>query len=373
MKIDLIYQDSSSNKFWSIEVNKNEHTVTYGRVGTDGTSKTKSFADEEESLKQANKLVASKKKKGYEEVSVKQIIIRDRKTFAGKKIKEFESTFNINTAVKIFTNPYDDDDPIPEQLDKLMQLQGADKIDNLVFGSWSNIQDRGPSKVLDKLIEIKENLKSLKHLFIGDMGYETCEISWINQGNYSDFYQHFPDLESFGVRGGMSLVLGEINLPKLKNLVIESGGLDGKVINDICKSNLPNLEYLELWLGTDEYGGDVTIEQLQPILDGKFPKLKYLGLKNYDTTNQLAVALKGATVIPSLKTLDLSMGTTGDLGAKALFENDELLKLDHLNLRHHFISNKWMEKLKSKFTNQNINLEDQNEVDDDYLYVEIGE
>ena len=65
MKIYLVYQDEKSHKFWQIEVKGKEHTVTYGKVGTDGQSKTKEFASNEQAIKDAEKLAASKKKKGY--------------------------------------------------------------------------------------------------------------------------------------------------------------------------------------------------------------------------------------------------------------------------------------------------------------------
>jgi len=371
MKTDLIYQDSTSNKFWSIEVNLNEHTVTYGRIGTDGTVKTKSFPDEETALKEALKLVASKKKKGYKEVSKKQQTVRDNNTFAGKPIREFESSASADTAVKVFA--LYEDESIGEKIDRLMKLEEAEKIDTLIIGSWDEAYEMGAQFILDKLIEHKDKLKSLKHLFVGDMESEECEMSWIKQANYSNFYQHFPNLESFGVKGGDSLVLGNIQLPKLKNLIIESGGINRDVIADLCNSDLPNLEHLEIWLGTEDYGCSVATDQLKPILNGKFPKLKYLGLKNYYLADEIAVALKDAPVIATLDTLDISMGILKDAGAQALLENDELLKLDYLNCRHHFMSTEWIEKLKNKFANQNINLNDQQESDEDWYYVEIGE
>ncbi len=373
MKIDLIYQDDTSNKFWSIEVNMNEHTVTYGRVGTNGTSKTKAFPDEEKALKEALKLAAAKKKKGYQEVSKKKKVVRDPYTFAGKPIKEFGSSANIDTAIKVFSESYDAEVSITEKLEQLVKLSNVGQIDTLVIGSYEDSYDISATFILDKLIEHKDKLSSLKHLFIADMDSEECEISWIQQADYTDFYQHFPDLESFGVKGGQGLTLGEIKLPKLKNLVIESGGIEGDVITDLCKSNLPDLEYLEIWLGTEDYGCSVTVDQLKPILDGKFPKLKYLGLKNYYLGDDLAVALKGASIINSLNTLDISMSVLKDAGAQALYENDDLLKLDHLNCRHHFISEDWMAKLTKKFSVQNINLEDKEEPYDDWYFVEIGE
>ena len=63
------YRDEKSNKFWEITVDGNEHTVRYGRIGSDGQSKTKSFDSDEAAGKDAAKLIGQKTKKGYEEVA----------------------------------------------------------------------------------------------------------------------------------------------------------------------------------------------------------------------------------------------------------------------------------------------------------------
>lgn len=375
MKADLIYQDEKSNKFWSIEVNGNEHTVTFGRIGTNGTSSTKQFGDAEAAQKAALKLIASKKKKGYVEMSAEGGgAVRNSEIFAGKAIREFKGSFDANTAVKVFAPSYEPEASVPEQLEQLAKSPDIAKLDTLVIGSWTDCYENSCEKILDKLIELKGQLSGLRHLFIGDMDMEDCEMSWINQTDYSDFWAHFQALESFGVRGGQGLILGEINLPNLKNLVIETGGLNGDAIDDICNSDLPNLEHLELWLGTDEYGCTVKVEQLQPILEGKFPNLEYLGLKNYDEQDALAKNLQGASVLGYIDILDISMGVLKDEGAEALYNNEALLNLQHLNCRHHFISNDWMEKLRTKFARQNINLDDQEDSDDgEWFFVEIGE
>lgn len=308
-----------------------------------------------------------------EEDSGETLIVRSPTIFAGKPIKVFDGSFDINTAVKL-RKTYNDKEPMTDLLDRLVQLPDADKIDTLVIGAWGDAYDKTADFILEKLIEIKDKLKSVKHLFVGDMTYEESEISWIQQGNYTDFWKHFPGLESFGLRGGNQLTLGKIELPNLKHMVIETGGLPGQVIDDLNKSDLPNLEYLELWLGTDEYGSTVEVSQLKPILNCKFPKLRYLGLKNYYLANDMAMALEDAPTLEGISVLDISMGTMTDVGAKELYENEALLGLKHINCRHHFISNEWMDKLAEKFAEQNINLEDQELIEgEDYYYVEIGE
>ena len=63
----FINQQGTSNKFWTIEVSGAEHTVHYGRLGTDGQVKTKAFADAAKAAASAEKLIAEKLAKGYSE------------------------------------------------------------------------------------------------------------------------------------------------------------------------------------------------------------------------------------------------------------------------------------------------------------------
>nr|WP_247117650.1 WGR and DUF4132 domain-containing protein [Escherichia coli] len=66
-----IYQDEKSHKFWAVEQQRNELHITWGKVGTNGQSQVKSFADAAAAEKAELKLIAEKTKKGYvEEVSV---------------------------------------------------------------------------------------------------------------------------------------------------------------------------------------------------------------------------------------------------------------------------------------------------------------
>ncbi|EMP81341.1 WGR domain protein [Leptospira santarosai str. CBC1531] len=67
MKKHLTYQDKKSNKFWNIEASEKSFTVTYGKTGTAGISQIKAFDNEEKCLKEAEKLLNEKLKKGYKE------------------------------------------------------------------------------------------------------------------------------------------------------------------------------------------------------------------------------------------------------------------------------------------------------------------
>ncbi len=61
--------EGKSNKFWEIELAGNSHTVNYGRIGTNGQTQIKEFANDAEAKKSHDKLISEKVKKGYQLVS----------------------------------------------------------------------------------------------------------------------------------------------------------------------------------------------------------------------------------------------------------------------------------------------------------------
>ncbi|MGA4669192.1 DUF4132 domain-containing protein [Propionibacteriaceae bacterium Y1923] len=65
MKRRLSLTEGTSDKFWYIDAEGDQVTVSYGRRGTAGTTKTKSYPSAEKALEDAHKQVAAKVKKGY--------------------------------------------------------------------------------------------------------------------------------------------------------------------------------------------------------------------------------------------------------------------------------------------------------------------
>ena len=68
VQIKLIYEDDKSNKFWNIEYKSNEYKVNYGKKNTNGKKQYK-----KSNIKDIEKLIESKLKKGYKQVSKKLI------------------------------------------------------------------------------------------------------------------------------------------------------------------------------------------------------------------------------------------------------------------------------------------------------------
>ncbi len=61
--------DGASNKFWEIELSGTSFTTRYGRIGATGQATAKSFPSAAEALREHDKLVAEKLKKGYRAVA----------------------------------------------------------------------------------------------------------------------------------------------------------------------------------------------------------------------------------------------------------------------------------------------------------------
>ena len=64
------FSDAKSYKFWNIEVSGTSFTVTYGRVGANGQTQTKTFPIPEKTQAEADKLIKEKTGKGYVETTV---------------------------------------------------------------------------------------------------------------------------------------------------------------------------------------------------------------------------------------------------------------------------------------------------------------
>ena len=64
---------------------------------------------------------------------------------------------------------------------------------------------------MEALINARGRLTGLRGLFLGDIPYEDCEISWINQTDLTPLFAAFPRLEHFRSRGGEGLAGSSIH------------------------------------------------------------------------------------------------------------------------------------------------------------------
>ena len=130
MKRTFEFNDEKSSKFWSIETNNNELSVTFGKIGTNGQSQTKSFASEEACAKEAEKLIREKTKKGYVEQGADNVAATSTKEQASDKNREYPFYFFGSGVRKLYDEDGDRDrtyikfidKPSVEQVRQIMEL-----------------------------------------------------------------------------------------------------------------------------------------------------------------------------------------------------------------------------------------------------------
>src|SRR5689334_20888277 len=74
------FADGTSAKFWEIDQVGTEVTVRWGRVGTTGQTKVKTFATAAEAATHEGKLIAEKTRKGYGETAATTAPARPSRT-----------------------------------------------------------------------------------------------------------------------------------------------------------------------------------------------------------------------------------------------------------------------------------------------------
>lgn len=355
MKRYFEFQDSKSYKFWQVEIDGSNFTVTYGKIGTAGLAKTTECASAEAAEKEAGKLINEKTKKGYVE-------------------KVEASSKKISKRLSLTYDEAEDGKTLLEKMEAFVNGPQAAETEALVIGAWEEAFDTSPTEALTLLFNSANKLPNLREIFVGDMDSEECEISWIQQDNYTKLFTAFPQLERLHIKGSTGLTLSDapINHTNLKALTIECGGLPKNIIQQITTANLPNLEYLQLYLGVDEYGFDGSIVDLHPfMLTPSFPKLKHLGLLDSEIADEIAQVIASAPVVKQLESLDLSQGTLSDEGAQYLLASDAIKQLKKLDLHYHYLSNDMMKKLKA--LPLIVDVSDQQDTEDDWRYPAVTE
>jgi len=298
--------------------------------------------------------------------------------FFGKPVVEFRmgdavaDRDAVRTHAFRLVQDYDAAESQRDLLDAFLAQVDTTALDALIIGAWSEAQSEPPQGYLDALIERHAELPALRALFVGDMSYEECEISWIVQGDYNPLLAAFPGLRSLRIRGSTDLALAPFSHAALQELAIECGGLPERIVGAIAGSTLPALKRLELWLGDENYGFDGDVQSYARLLDAiDASRLDYLGLRDAQISDALAQYLAGCAWLGRLDTLDLSMGTIGDAGAQALCGSPHLAGLKTLDLSHHYIGDAWQAKLKALPCR--VVLDDPQDEDDGERYVAVAE
>ncbi|WP_129598626.1 STM4015 family protein [Anaerophilus nitritogenes] len=267
---------------------------------------------------------------------------------------------------------YEDGDKDASTLVKeILEDKDLKDIKELIIGCWGEAYDTSAQQILDGIVENKEKFQHIESLFVGDMSYEECEVSWIIQGNYNNLLKALPNLKKLTIKGSSELQLGELKHENLEALEIICGGLPQNVLKEIATSHLPNIKKLNLYLGVEDYGFDGDIKDIQGIINNSyFQKLEYLGLGNSEIQDQVVEMVLKSSIIKNLKILDFSNGTLSDKGAQIIVDHaDELSHLELLDLHYHYIGDEYIKKLKKLPINMDLNEHNECEYYDDEIYM----
>lgn len=278
-----------------------------------------------------------------------------------------------------------DEAPFAEVFERFLDTVDTTRVTALLVGYWSMSYDQEAPHPVASLVAAADRFPGLRALFLGDIVMEEAEISWIEQTDITPLLTAFPRLERFGVRGGGGrhsgsadedpmLRLQPFRSEHLRELRIETGGLPAGVVRAVAASDLPSLEHLELWIGDPEYGGDATVDDLAPILAGeRLPALRHLGLQNAEIQDKIMAAVATAAVVPRLESLDLSMGVLTDAGAEALLSGQSLTHLRRLDLRHHYLDDAMVDRVRAALPGVAVDIDGQQDPDGDYRFVAVAE
>ena len=241
------------------------------------------------------------------------------------------------------------------------ELSGLEEI---IIGSWGDPWEGSAQDILDAMVEHKENFSHIKSLFVGDMNFEECEVSWIIQGNYENLLEAMPQLEHLVIKGSTDLELGKVQLEHLESLEIICGGLPLEVIQSIRDAKLPALKSLRLYIGIDDYGFSGSIDDIKDLLEkSDFPKLESLAICDSEMQNEITEVVLQSKYMKQIKRLELSMGSLTDEGGQKLVDQlPGFPNIQELDVHYHYLSDDMMEKLENLPIEVNVN--EQNEPDE---------
>lgn len=239
-------------------------------------------------------------------------------------------------------------------------------IDKLIIGDWGGAYEDSCQAVLDAIADNADKFSHITSLFVGDMDYEECEISWIMQGDYSRIWEAMPQLKEITVKGSTDLKLGKIKHSSLESLTIICGGLGSDVIKEIEEAELPELKKLLIYIGSDNYGFDGDADTVRSLLaNSDFPKLEYLGIADSEIQDELTAVVLDCKYIDSITTLDLSCGTITDKGGELLLKKlPELKNLKKLDLSYNYLSDEMKDKLTAAAPGVEMDLSDSQEAEE---------
>lgn len=264
--------------------------------------------------------------------------------------------------------------PTKEVLDRLFTNPAALVLQELKVGVIRWEYNASDVKLLIEEAAKAPFANTLKSLRFGEVDGIDIDCAHHPIGDLSGITKEaFPALRELTM-WGCEIELGDLDLPGLETLKVQTCGLSQDNVAAIANGTLPALAYLDIWFGSEDYGNDNTLESIAPILQAtKWPKLAHLGLMNCPFTDGICEQLGTAKITRQISSLDLSMGTMTDDGARALLQHRAALAhLKTIDVSQTYVTEGMVAELRS--IGPTIVADDMREDEDpDYRYVVVAE
>jgi hypothetical protein len=209
-------------------------------------------------------------------------------------------------------------------------------IEKLVIQSFENDES-----FVDYLVNNSQNknIQRLRALHIGEVSYQTCEMSWMSHCDKFGSLIHSLPINYFVSCGAGLVSLKNGISTQLISLVLVTGGINRDLLHSLfTEVYLPNLAHLELWLGQisrSSFSRNAMYKLMKETLlseeeTGFFPRLRYLGLRNSQHINALAKLIPYAAITQRIRTLDMSHGMLNEHGIYRLIIGfEDVLSKNH--------------------------------------------
>jgi len=167
------FDEATSSKFWEVTLSRTSVTVTFGRIGTNGQTRTTEFGDSTSAESDFQERIRAKVSKGYVEVEISQQKVSPPKVTSARSEREFKKPSDVSIHAGIHAGIKPGRPPNPVELNEakqelglmvmierkkagLTQRQCAEKL-GIRESAWSNAE-RGVRVSVSRLLEMIANV-----------------------------------------------------------------------------------------------------------------------------------------------------------------------------------------------------------------------
>jgi uncharacterized protein (TIGR02996 family) len=166
----------------------------------------------------------------------------------------------------------------------------------------------------------KPPLRRLVIADFDDSDLDSIDISRAPIGDLRGLGEAYPTLEEVILKGTGDVLLGTLDLPRVKRFALRTSTLRKATLATILGAPWPVLEDLELWFGDIErgYGAECELADLAPLFARRWPHLRALRIMNSPFSDEVVGAICAWPEAAQLATLDWALGTLSEDGAREL-------------------------------------------------------